>query len=87
MKNYPKSVAIRLAPEQLKALKPLKERFSKIADDFPVGAIFANVFLFENVSSAPIGTAVVEIATREQVFAMKRFLNTPIKAGKGVCAK
>ena len=87
MKNYPESITIKLTPKQLQALEPLKKRFKKLAGDRPVGAIFANIFLFDNMSNAPIGTARVDIATREQVFAMNRFLNIPIKAGKRVCAK
>ena len=87
MKNYPKSVTIRLTKSQLKQLEPLKRRFEKLTGDWPVGAIFANVFLFDNTSNAAIGTARVEIATRKAVFAMNRYLDSPITAGKRVCVK
>ena len=55
MKNYPKSITVKLTPKQLQALEPLKKRFKKLTGDWPVGAIFANVFLFDNVSDAPNG--------------------------------
>lgn len=87
MKSYPQSITIKLTPKQLQALEPLRKRFKKLTGDYSVAAIYANVFLFDNASNTPIGTAEVEIATREQVFAIHRFLNIPIKAGKGVCAK